>query len=73
MHAQYIKLEQLRRNRDRLRSELDRLNALPPMEREECCEERLEIATRFLEAFERHEEYRQLVHRCEQLEEMIQR
>jgi hypothetical protein len=73
MHAQYVKLEQLRLRRNRLREELDKLNALPENEREECREERLELATRFIEAFERHAEYQQLVHRCEQLEEMIQR
>ena len=67
MQAQYIKLEQLRRNRDRLRQELDTLNALPEMEREACREDRLELASRFIEAFEL------LVHRCEQLEELCRR
>ena len=73
MQAQYIKLEQLRRNRDRLRQELDTLNALPEMEREACREDRLELASRFIEAFERHQEYQLLVHRCEQLEELCWR
>lgn len=73
MQSQYIKLEQLRLRRDNLRKELDTLNALPELQREECREERLEIATRFIEAFERHAEYQQLVARCEQLEEELAR
>lgn len=71
MQSQYTRLEQLRRNRDNLRKELDALNALPEPQREDCREERIEIATRFIEAFERHAEYQQLVHRCEQLEEEL--
>ena len=73
MQAQYIKLEQLRRNRDRLRQELDTLNALPEMEREACREDRLELASRLNKTFGRPQEYQMPVHRCEQLKELCWR